>query len=294
MTGVLPGVAGVFGASPVRALDDRDREAVLALCEEDPVANVFVSSRVAAVGADAAALGGQLWGYHEGGRLAAVCWAGANVVPVGVHGGVVEAFAARLRRHGRRCSSIVGPADAVLGLWERLAGSWGAAREVRPDQPLLATTEPPAVRASPEVRRTTRADLDALVPACVAMFTEEVGYSPVAGDGGAGYRRRVQELVDAGRSFASFATVRGTRQVVFKAELGAVAPGVAQLQGVWVHPDHRGQGLAAPGVAAVVLAARADGFATSSLYVNAFNARALRAYREVGFRQVGTFATVLF
>ncbi len=294
MTGVVPAVTGVFGASPVRALDDRDRDAVLALCDRDRVANVFVSSRVAAVGADAAALGGQLWGYHDGGQLVAACWAGANVVPVQAAPHTLEAFAVRLRRQGRRCSSIVGSADAVLGLWERLSGSWGSAREVRPDQPLLAIDAEPAVAPSPQVRPSTRADLDALVPACVAMFTEEVGYSPVSGDGGAAYRRRVEELVDAGRSFASFEQVRDWRQVVFKAELGAVAPGVVQVQGVWVHPDRRGQGLAAPGTAAVVAATRRAGLGTASLYVNAFNTRALRAYQDVGFTQVGTFATVLF
>jgi hypothetical protein len=31
-----------------------------------------------------------------------------------------------------------------------------------------------------------------------------------------------------------------------------------------------------------------------SLYVNKFNVRAVRVYEAVGFRQVGTFATVLF
>ena len=31
-----------------------------------------------------------------------------------------------------------------------------------------------------------------------------------------------------------------------------------------------------------------------SLYANAYNVRALAAYRAVGFRQVGTYATVLF
>lgn len=295
MTGVLPMAARVpFGASPVRGLDDRDRDAVLELCAHDPVANVFVSSRVMAVGADPSRLGGQLWGYHRGRRLVSACWAGANVVPVQVVPAAVDAFADRLARTGRRCSSIVGSADAVNALWDRLAPRWGAARDVRPDQPLLAIDADPLVTPDPGVRPATRADLDLLVPASVAMFTEEVGYSPVAGDGGLAYRRRVEETVDAGRYFASFEEVAGHREVVFKAELGAVAPGVVQVQGVWVHPDHRGRGLSAPGVAAVVAAVRARGMGVTSLYVNDFNARAIKAYHEVGFTQVGTFATVLF
>ncbi|HET6707439.1 GNAT family N-acetyltransferase, partial [Amycolatopsis sp.] len=31
-----------------------------------------------------------------------------------------------------------------------------------------------------------------------------------------------------------------------------------------------------------------------SLYVNAFNTPALAAYRKIGFKQVGQYATVLF
>ena len=286
--------------SPLRVLGDADRADVLALCAQDPVANVFVSSRVSQVGVDPARLGGQLWGWYLEGRLAAVCWEGANLVPVlsrrggGSDADALDAFATRARRHGRRCSSLVGPADAVLGLWARLEDSWGPARDVRPDQPLMAIRGLPHVEPDPAVRLATPADLDVLVPACVAMFTEEVGYSPTAGDGGATYRRRVQELVGARRAFVRIEEVGGSPQVVFKAELGAVSPGVAQVQGVWVHPERRGQGLAEPGMAAVVVGAQAAGYGVVSLYVNDFNTRAVRAYASVGFEQVGTFATVLF
>ena len=46
-------------------------------------------------------------------------------------------------------------------------------------------------------------------------------------------------------------------------------------------------------MAAVVEFARHHFAPTVSLYVNSFNAVALAAYDRVGFRQVGTFATVL-
>ena len=44
--------------------------------------------------------------------------------------------------------------------------------------------------------------LDVLLPACIDMFTEEVGVSPVAAGDGALYRARVRELVVGGRALA--------------------------------------------------------------------------------------------
>jgi len=146
------------------------------------------------------------------------------------------------------------------------------------------------VPPDPAVRTTTPEDLLVVTPACVAMFTEEVGYSPVAADGGALYHAQVAGLVSAGRSLARIEN----GEVVFKAELGSVIPQGAQVQGVWVNPKYRGRGLAAPGMAAVVRIVRARFAPSVSLYVNSYNVRAIRTYERVGFRRIGTFATVLF
>ncbi|MCZ9344521.1 DUF4081 domain-containing protein, partial [Streptomyces sp. TRM76130] len=73
---------------------------------------------------------------------------------------------------------------------------WGPAREVRRRQPLMVTDRVPAhIAPDPHVRRVRKDELDALMPACVAMFTEEVGVSPLSGDGGLLYQARVAELV---------------------------------------------------------------------------------------------------
>jgi predicted GNAT family acetyltransferase len=63
---------------------------------------------------------------------------------------------------------------------------------------------------------------------------------------------------------------------------------------VWVAPDRRGERLSEAGMAAVVQIARGEVAPLVSLYVNSYNLRAIAAYRAVGFRQVGTYATVLF
>ncbi|MFF5206524.1 GNAT family N-acetyltransferase [Streptosporangium sp. NPDC000396] len=273
-----------------RVLDDTDRDEVLALLDADPVANVFVASRVRSVGLNPARLGGQMWGFGPRGGLISLCYAGANLVPVNAGTDAVHAFADRARKQGRRCSSIVGPADAVELMWERLQPYWGAARAIRWSQPLMAATEPAPVPIDPLVRRVRPEEFEILLPACVAMFTEEVGVSPEAGDGGALYRSRVAELIRIGRSYARIEN----GQVVFKAEIGAVTPLACQIQGVWVHPELRGRGHAVAGMAAVVKHAL-DCFApVVSLYVNDYNAPARAAYRKVGFKEVGTFMSVLF
>ncbi len=277
-------------SAPVRLLERRDLDEVLDLLDRDPVADVFVASRVQAAGLAESRLGAQVWGYGERGRLESLCYSGANLVPVQAGPEAVRAFAERARRQGRRCSSLVGESGAVQHLWSLLTPSWGRARAVREAQPLLALDGPPAVAADPAVRRVRREEVDTLLPACVAMFTEEIGVSPLAGDGGALYRARVTELVTQGRAYARIED--GT--VLFKAEVGAATSSVCQVQGVWVHPSLRGRGLSVGGTAAVAALARAQVAPVVSLYVNDFNVAARRAYERVGFRQVGTFTSVLF
>ncbi|TQF07613.1 GNAT family N-acetyltransferase [Kitasatospora acidiphila] len=276
-----------------RLLEAADLAAALEVLHRDPVANAFVATRVEAVGLDPWRLGGEMWGwYDQQGRLESLCYAGANLVPINAGPQAVRAFAERARRQGRRCSSIVGPAGPVAELWALLERSWGPAREVRAHQPLMATSEPAAgVAPDPLVRRVRRDELDLLMPACVAMFTEEVGISPLAGDGGLLYQARVAELVTGGRSFAR---ISEQGEVVFKAEIGAVTKGACQVQGVWVAPAHRGKRLSEAGMAAVLEIALREVAPVVSLYVNDYNLPARAAYRRVGFREVGAFMSVLF
>jgi predicted GNAT family acetyltransferase len=276
--------------SASRVLDDQDREEVLSILDADPVANVFVASRVRSVGLSPARLGGQMWGFGPRGGLTSLCYAGANLVPVNAGPDAVQAFADRARRQGRRCSSIVGPADAVEKLWERLEPFWGSARAIRWAQPVMAISAPSPIPSDPLVRQVRPDEFATLLPACVAMFTEEVGVSPDLGDGGALYRSRVAELIRIGRSYARIEDGR----VVFKAEVGAVTPQVCQIQGVWVHPELRGRGHAVGGMAAVVDQTLRNYSPTVTLYVNDFNVPARAAYRRVGFKEVDTFMSVLF
>ena len=271
-------------------LEARDLDEVRLLLSREPITDVFVASRLGACGLDTWRLGAEIWGYGERGRLESLCYSGANLVPVQAGSEAIKAFAERARRQGRRCSSLVGPSAAVEELWQLLQPHWGGAREVRSRQPLMAINAEPQVASDPAVRLVERDELDLLLPACVAMFTEEVGVSPLAGDGGVLYRARVKELIAQRRAWARIED----GAVLFKAEIGAATARVCQVQGVWVHPSLRGEGIGTAGTAAVVQQARATVAPVVSLYVNDFNGGARRAYEKVGFQQVGLFASILF
>jgi hypothetical protein len=272
-----------------RLLDDRDLPELRRLLGSDPVANCTVAGRVESVGMDRRQLGGELWGYGSN-QLIGACYAGANLIPVGCDPDALQSFAERALRAGRRCSSIVGPVQAVTPLWSRLERGWGPARAIRARQPLLQISSPPLVPADPVVRRVRPDELEVLLPASIAMFTEEIGVSPIGRDGGSLYRARVRDSIAGGRAFAHIENGR----VLFKAELGAVSQQACQVQGVWVDPAYRSRGFGTAGMAAVVQAALRDVAPVVSLYVNDFNDAARIAYTRVGFVEVGTFMSVMF
>ncbi|OBG62494.1 GNAT family N-acetyltransferase [Mycobacterium sp. E3339] len=264
----------------------RDAAAVWRVFDDDPVGSCMVAARVADHGIDPNSIGGELWTLR--GAEDSLCFAGANLIPLRGAAADLDAFADEAMSGTRRCSSLVGRAELVMRMWERLEPAWGPARDVRDHQPLLALSRHPDCDIDPGVRQVRPDELDAYLVAAVDMFIGEVGVDPRLGDGGRGYRRRVASLIAAGRAWARFEQ----GQVVFKAEVGSQSPGVGQIQGVWVHPEWRGLGIGTAGTATVAAVIVGSG-RTASLYVNSFNTVARAAYARVGFAEVGTFATVL-
>lgn len=274
----------------LRVLGPSDFHAVSRVLAQDPVTNVFVDYRVRLTRMEPRWLGGEIWGYEENRELVSICHVAANLAPVQATPTALDAFAARALEQGRRCGSIMGLHDDVSTLWRVLGPEWGPPRSVRAHQPFLVLSDAPRVSASADVRRVRREELDILYPACVSMYTEELGVSPEAGGGAALYRARIAQLIHKGLAFAHIEN----GQVVFKAELGAVTPHAAQLQSVWVAPRFRSHGLAAAGVAAVCEVALRELAPVVSLYVNAHNEPARRTYGRVGFKETCRFATILF
>lgn len=282
----------------------------------EPAHHVFLSSLLEITGtAHVASPAGTLYGVFEGDRPFAAYWVGGTILSVGATPQTNALVAGMLNVRGRFACSIIGDYRPVLDLQRRL--SWGSPRGVRADQPLLVADGAPELEPADSLRVGTIHDEPAAYAAAVEMFTEEVGFSPIE-NGAEGYRGKVRSnllhgttLLYTSRTGPDGGPIRrwpapdAEEQVVFKADLGIRSRAGVQVQGVWVHPDFRGRGLAAPGMVAVTehirrtarLEASGDGDVGQpvvSLYVNSFNEPARRAYARAGFRQVGRFATVMY
>lgn len=276
----------------VRPLTPADRDAALALCGRDPARHLFVAARIeesARTGSLSSVLG-----HRVDGELDSICWANANIVPVETDDSARAALAERMRRWRPSTASVLGPREEVLDLWDRLARHWGPPRAIRADQPLMTTRTKPSARGleiDHRVRPAWDSEVDAVLPAATHMFTHEIGYPPYVGSSRA-YRAAVAGLIARRHTFV----LVDQGEVVFKTDIGSLALGCAQLQGVWLTPRLRGRGLSGPLLAAVVdqvLDGRVGPVTEVSLYVNDFNVAALALYERIGFTTVGTFATVL-
>ncbi len=275
----------------VRHLSSADRERALALLAADPVENLFVAARIDGFGLDPMRMGCTIWGYERHGQLVALCHVGSNVVPVGVDPAIAASFAEHIGRR-RGTAAIMGNAEQVAlmhrALGERWGDSWGQSRDTRWHQPLMLIDHPAQVGVDPRVRVITMADFDAYYEAAVSMYTEEVGVSPLDATGS--YARYVRSLIQQGRAFG---VIDERGEVIYKSDVGSALGRICQVQGVWLHPRLRGQGMSVPAMAAVVDLCR-QRWPLVSLYVNDYNVRARRLYERVGFRTLGELATVLY
>ena len=275
----------------LRRLYGTDKSRAIAFLDQDPVDAVLARASIDRIGIGPSSALAQ---FEPGTRtIRALAWDSGNLIPLGFDAEGLESLADTVLAHGKLCGSLVGPADQVLGLWDLLEYSWGPSREVRPRQYSMVIDHPPLLEPDPTVRPARPAEQALVLPASVAMFTEEVGYDPTVY--GNSYAGRASRLIRDGMTYIKTGPAlegAGTR-VIFKADVGAFAGGVAQIQGVWVAPDMRNRGIGGAAMAAVVDHVRASFSPLVSLYVNDFNTGAVKVYQRVGFRIVGEWATVM-
>lgn len=288
----LPSFLNFSTRSPylLRRLHGVDKQAVFEFCENDLIDTVFIRQNIEQAGLS---FSGAVGIFHRpDNELVSVLWESGMAIPVGFSHEGLDMAARHLRRRPRGVNSFVGPRDQVIGLWERLEDDWGPAVDVRDPQYSMVLDSDPLVLGDDEVRPAQVGESKLVFPVAVAAFKEEVGYDP--SEHSNSYMLRTRSLIRHRRTYIKLSEGEdGEPRVIFKADIGALAGGVAQIQGVWTVPDMRGQGIATAGLASVIRQVLADEqIRYVSLYVNHYNVPALRVYEKLGFRHVSDWATV--
>ena len=274
----------------VRPLTRTDISSVKNLALQDEISNCFLINRLQELEQYTWSLQNEFLVFEENGKIESAIYFGANIIPLNTSEKSQIQFAQYLLDQPKRISSIVGNKDEVMSFWEILKPFMPTPREIRSTQPLLVIDDSPLVAPDNFVQTVLMRDLDLIIPACVSMFTEEVGVPPVGEISEKSYRNRVADVINQRKMFARIEN----NQVIFKAEIGVSTNKVCQVQGVWVPPHLRGRNFGKAGMASVVNFARQNFAPKVSLYVNDYNLRAQAVYKSVGFQEHSTFATILF
>jgi RimJ/RimL family protein N-acetyltransferase len=200
----------------------------------------------------------------------------------------LDALGEHAKRHrGERM--IIGPREAVIGFWERIA-RWHAPPRLVRDRQLVMSLDRDGLQPYDKrvtVRYARIEEWTAVADSSAQMIAQELEYDPrrAAGDFAANVRHMIERRMWwVGESLG---------RLCFFCNVGPWCRHTVQLQGIWTPPSLRGQGLAAASLAAICDRLLAE-TPTISLYVNDFNQPAIALYQRVGFHLAGEYQTILF
>lgn len=274
------------GIGGCREVGPGEARAVLEALRADPLVSAPAAEKFASSGVARGADGRFL---TLGGPERSLVFVGNSVLPLRGDEADLRALGGAVAALGFGPMSVHGRRDRVAAVWGVLGERWGTAREYRGQQFLMALGGPvDPLLVLDGVRPATLEEFEPVLAAAAAMYREELGADPFAVGSGIPFRRRVARSLARGRTWVGV----DDGEVFFKADVAAISPGVAQLQGVWVHRDRRDAGLGSGGTAAVCAALQARGL-RPSLVVNGSNSAARAAYRRVGMTDEVDYATVL-
>jgi len=274
------------GLGACRAVGPGESRAVLEVLGSDPLVSAPAAEKFASTGV-APGVDGRF--LTVGGPDRSLVFIGTSVLPLRGDAADQRLLGAAVAELGLGPMSVHGRRDRVAAMWTALRDRWGDAREYRVNQFLMALDGPvDPVLVMDGIRPATLDEFEPVLAAAAAMYREELRADPFAVGSGIPFRRRVARSLARGRTWVGI----DAGEVVFKADVAAISPGVAQIQGIWVHRDRRDAGLGSGGTAAVCAALQARGL-RPSLVVNGSNDAARAAYRRVGMIDAVDYATVL-
>jgi predicted GNAT family acetyltransferase len=186
---------------------------------------------------------------------------------------------------------ILGPRDRVERWWEYVRSRHVAPRITRERQPIYVLKRRIARRTSEHLAHDVGPagldELNEIAAHAAAMIRHEIDVTIPPNS--SHFLERTARIIRAGW----YLRMRVNGELRFQCHIAARTRHTTQLQGVWTPSALRGRGYATQALAAVCDRLLND-TPTVSLYVNDFNADAIRLYERLGFTPAGEFMTIFF
>ena len=210
-----------------------------------------------------------------------------TLVPAGdPEGG--PAFAAAAERAGWRV--LVGDAPLSEALLDAYPHGLFRRRPAGREQRFMAVVDVAGGDRPVGFRRATYEDVPMLTDFACALHVEDKMGPPLARSTTPAVRARMADSVAHGLTYV----VERDRRVVAKFDLSLYsATRGAQIAGVYVAPEYRGQGITSAAVAAIVREVRLSGLPGVTLHVRSDNAAAIQAYRNAGLEDRGPWTLAI-
>jgi ribosomal protein S18 acetylase RimI-like enzyme len=264
---------------------------VLDYLMRDPVESVFLRGLILRIGIVLGNHRGRFVGIRDrAGQLSGVMLLSPLVVPFATVPGVATAMGDEVTRSGIPTRNIVGRREIVQELWAGMGAGRPRPRLIRDRQPVycIARAEFRTLGSAADMRRATLRDLDVVVESGAAMMREEVEEDPLA------------ERPDEYRHFVRDRVLRGDEYVwidenglCFKCNVSSRTPDIAQIEGVFTPPARRRRGFASRGLSTLCARLLRD-VPRLCLYVNDFNAGAIKLYERLGFKSTFDYQSIFF
>lgn len=206
--------------------------------------------------------------------------------PAGAHPLAAAAERARWR-------ILIGDEPVTRAILEAATSGWWRRRpNARVQRFMTADAQTVVAPATPleGFRRAVRADLDDIVEHACRLHVEDRMGPPIVGAARQGVRSRMADSIARGTTWV----VQQGGRAVAKVDLSLNSPRRgAQIAGVYVDPDRRGQGIATGMIATLTHQLLERGLPVVSLHVRADNAPAITAYERAGFVDRGPWLLAL-
>ncbi len=269
----------------VTRLTNENASEVLSFLGERSLHNVVMTGKILDNGIESDFNRGIFYGcYNAVGILAGVALIGHAIF---IDARCDEALRqiAKLAQQSARTHMLMGEQEVIASFWKHFAPNRHPTHRICREL-LLELTQPPSqAESAVNLRRARLSDLPHIMPVHADMAFAESGVHPLQADPD-GFRQRCGRRIEQGRTWV----VVEQDQLIFKADVVSETPAVTYLEGIYVHPEFRGQGHGSRSLAEL---ARRLLERTKSIVVlvNQEQPQAQEFFRKLGFTPNGWYDT---